>query len=147
MTQPDATVMTPSEWELMRIVWTKGTATSREIIDLIQQRRDWSDSTIKTLLARLVKKKMLTTQKAVRAFTYKPVVAESTAMRESSQALFAHLCGMKKGGVLLDLIQTTPLSRRDIEALQAVLAAKQLDAPEMVPCDCLPDQSGCATAD
>ncbi|WP_369403870.1 BlaI/MecI/CopY family transcriptional regulator [Secundilactobacillus silagei] len=55
--------ITPSEWELMRIVWTKGKIYSRELIDLLQEKRSWSDSTIKTLLRRLVKKGLLTTEK------------------------------------------------------------------------------------
>ncbi|WP_125703472.1 CopY/TcrY family copper transport repressor [Lacticaseibacillus daqingensis] len=143
MAQPDATVMTPAEWELMRIVWTMGEVGSSEVIALIQQKRDWSASTIKTLLSRLVKKSMLTTQRVDRRFTYQAVVPESTAMQESARALFAHLCGMKKGGVLLDLIQETPLARSDIEALQAALAQKLPDAPATIACDCLPNHAHC----
>lgn len=53
---PKINDITPAEWDLMRIVWTKGDVHSRDLITLLQQKRDWSESTIKTLLGRLVKK-------------------------------------------------------------------------------------------
>ncbi|WP_260254736.1 BlaI/MecI/CopY family transcriptional regulator [Levilactobacillus brevis] len=46
--------MTPSEWEVMRIIWTKRSISSLDVIEVMQRKRDWSESTIKTLLGRLV---------------------------------------------------------------------------------------------
>lgn len=48
--------MTPSEWEVMRIIWTKRSISSLDVIEVMQRKRDWSESTIKTLLGRLTKK-------------------------------------------------------------------------------------------
>ncbi|WP_243681654.1 CopY/TcrY family copper transport repressor [Lacticaseibacillus manihotivorans] len=88
--------ITPAEWDLMRIVWTKGDVHSRDLITLLQQKRDWSESTIKTLLGRLVKKGLLNVSKDGRRFTYSATVDERSAMDETVQELFAHLCAMKK---------------------------------------------------
>ncbi|WP_252898906.1 BlaI/MecI/CopY family transcriptional regulator [Secundilactobacillus odoratitofui] len=71
--------ITPSEWELMRIVWTKGEIFSRELIDLLQAKRQWSDSTVKTLLRRLVNKGLLVTEKQERRFLYKATISETEA--------------------------------------------------------------------
>lgn len=46
-----------AEWEVMRVVWTYGTVKSSDIIMILGKGRKWSDSTIKTLIGRLVKKK------------------------------------------------------------------------------------------
>lgn len=130
--------ITPSEWDLMRIVWTKGSVQTGELITLLQRKRDWSDSTIKTLLGRLVKKGLLATTKDGRKFVYHATVEETTAMDETVSELFAHLCAMKKGTTLAHLLEQTPLTKSDIAHLQDILAAKAQDAPETVPCDCLP---------
>ncbi|MFD1432223.1 CopY/TcrY family copper transport repressor [Lacticaseibacillus yichunensis] len=130
--------ITPAEWEVMRIIWTLGQASAHQVIDLLQQKRDWSDSTIKTLLGRLVKKGLLETSKDGRSFIYKPLISETAAMNGTASQLFSHLCAMKRGKTLVELIETLPLSRGDIETLQAALAKKLPDAPEMVDCDCLP---------
>lgn len=135
--------ITPSEWELMRIVWTKGKLYSRELIDLLQAKRSWSDSTIKTLLRRLVKKGLLTTEKQDRRFLYTATISESDAMNGSAEQLFDHLCAMKKGATLLNLVEHVTLTQTDIEKLQAALSEKAKTAPNEVSCDCLPNGEQC----
>lgn len=135
--------ITPSEWELMRIVWTKGQLYSRELIDLMQAKRSWSDSTIKTLLRRLVKKGLLQTEKQDRRFLYTATISETEAMNGSAQQLFDHLCAMKKGETLLNLIQHVELTQTDIQKLQAALTEKAKTAPTEVACDCLPNNANC----
>ena len=135
--------ITPSEWELMRIVWTKQTIYSRELIELLQQKRDWSESTIKTLLRRLVKKGLLATEKEDRRFKYTALVSEADAMNETTQQLFDHLCAMKQGTTLYHLIDHLTLSQADIKQLQQLLATKLTTAPAQVVCDCLPDECHC----
>lgn len=142
-TQTKIGEITPSEWELMRIVWTKQTIYSRELIELLQQKRDWSESTIKTLLRRLVKKGLLTTEKEDRRFKYTALVSEADAMNETTQQLFDHLCAMKQGTTLYHLIDHLTLSQADIKQLQQLLATKLTTAPAQVACDCLPDECHC----
>ena len=45
-----------AEWEVMRVLWAKGQATSSEIIAILSKKLDWSASTVKTLLGRLADK-------------------------------------------------------------------------------------------
>lgn len=139
--------ITPSEWDLMRIVWTKGKVQTSELITLLQRKRDWSDSTIKTLLGRLVKKGLLATTKDGRKFVYHATVEEAEVMDETVTELFAHLCAMRKGATLADLIQKTPLTAADISRLQGILAEKAKTAPETVPCDCLPPDPAASADD
>lgn len=141
-----ATEMSPAEWEVMRVIWTKKQAASTEIITVLQGKRDWSESTIKTLLRRLVQKQILTTTAAGRKFVYHPQVSEKAAMAQTTSELFDHLCAMKKGGVLLDLLAQTTLSQADIKQMQAVLAQKLPTAPEHVACNCLGDADSCEGA-
>ena len=90
-------LITGAEWNVMRIVWSLGSASTRTIIENLQAASDWKDSTIKTLLARLVKKGFLTSEKDGRQFVYRALVPEQTAMNQSADELFSHLCKMKSG--------------------------------------------------
>lgn len=134
----DATEMAPSEWEVMRVVWSTHEPATRTIVTALQEKRDWSESTIKTLLARLVKKGMLSAKRVGHGFVYAPQIAETPAMNQTVAGVFDHLCAMKKGTVISELVTNTTLSRADIVNLQAVLAAKLTTAPETVACDCMP---------
>lgn len=130
--------ITPAEWELMRIIWTVGSTPTRTIIALMRQKRDWSESTIKTLLNRLTKKGFLAVEHDNRKFIYHAAVEESAAMDDSAAQLFDHLCSMKKGKALINLVEHQEMSRTDIKAMIRALQAKLPTAPEKMACDCLP---------
>lgn len=130
--------MTTAEWELMRIIWTKGRASSSEVSRLIRAKKDWTESTVKTLLRRLVNKQALKTVRDGRRFIYLPLITESHAMDQMAEETFARLCEIKKGQELKKLLEETTLSQADIQQMQAVLAAKLTTAPQEVACNCLP---------
>lgn len=135
--------MSPAEWDVMRVIWTKSQADTNTIIAALQSKRDWTQSTIKTLLRRLVAKQALTTTKVGRQFQYHPEISEQHAMQQSANTLFESLCDMKKGAILTDLLESSPLSRADIERMQAVLAEKMQTAPAQVACNCLAENCEC----
>lgn len=140
--------ITPAEWELMRIIWTKGSAPTRDVISLMQRKRNWSESTIKTLLSRLVTKGFLTTERDNRKFIYYPAIAEASAMDDAAGQLFDHLCSMKKGKALINLVENQAMSSADIETMIDVLQRKLTTAPDHLTCDCLPaDMSGAGGSD
>lgn len=138
-----ATEVTSSEWEIMRIIWTKGAIDTNAIISIMQEKRDWTESTIKTLLRRLVNKGILSTTKEGRQFTYHTNISEADAMSATVNDVFSRLCNMKKGAVITQLLKNTELSQADIKVMQAVLASKLTTAPEAVACDCLPEDCEC----
>jgi len=130
-----------AEWQIMRIVWTLNHVTSSEIINLMQQKQTWSDSTIKTLITRLTKKKFLSREKNKGRFIYSATVAEQDTMNEYAGALFSDFCAHKTGSVLNKLISNLEICKTDVETLQKTLDEKAKVAPDKVKCDCLPD--GC----
>lgn len=134
-----ATELSGAEWEIMRIVWTLGEAKSTEIVHLMQQSKKWTASTIKTLLRRLVAKGALRTERLGRKFIYHPTIAEKQAMEATTTELFAHMCNMKKGQVITNLVAQTTLSKQDISNLQELLQQKASTAPAKVECNCLPE--------
>ena len=127
--------ITDSEWMVMRAIWTMGHATSREIIDAMNELEGWSASTTKTLLHRLIQKQAVAQHGGSRPFTYKPVVGEKESMAAAADDLF--------GSTIAGVIQSRELSRADIANLQAILAEKAKTAPEEVQCNCLPGDQTC----
>ncbi len=62
--------ITDSEWEVMRVVWTLNEATSNDIIDVLEKKKDWKPATTKTFIGRLVKKGILETKKQGKRYIY-----------------------------------------------------------------------------
>ena len=122
--------ITDSEWMVMKVIWTMGHATSRELIDAMNELEGWSASTTKTLLHRLIQKQAVAQHGGSRPFTYKPVVGEKESMAAAADDLFDHMCAMRAGSTIAGVIQSRELSRADIANLQAILAEKAKTAPE-----------------
>ncbi|GEO57583.1 CopY/TcrY family copper transport repressor [Companilactobacillus bobalius] len=129
--------MSKAEWQVMRIIWTLGQATSKEVIDILERKTDWKSATIKTLIVRLQKKNFLKAEETKRPYVYKPLIDEDLAIHQSVNNLFDNLCCMRKGQAIKDLVQNSEISQSDISDIVGALNAKAQTAPEEVECNCL----------
>ena len=130
-----------AEWEVMRVLWTKGQATSSEIIAILSKKLDWSASTVKTLIGRLADKGYLTSQRQGRGFIYQASLGEDEAKFQALEAVFDKICLTKHSDLLVQLMAKTPMTQADVDKLQALLAAKE--PVDQVVCDCVPGQCAC----
>nr|WP_319216956.1 CopY/TcrY family copper transport repressor [uncultured Trichococcus sp.] len=143
MTELAQKKITDAEWEVMRVVWTNGKATSREIISVLQKKMDWKQTTIKTLIGRLVDKGLLATEPIGNKFIYSANVSEQESVGGATEDLLAHVCTKKVGRTIAELIERARLSHADVALLEKVIAAKKLDAVAEVKCMCTPGQCNC----
>lgn len=132
-----------AEWEIMRVVWTKEETTSSQILEILEQKTDWTASTVKTLLKRLVDKGYLAIQKSGKSFLYSTLVSEEEAINRQADELFDKFCQRKHTVIIKHLLETTPMTMADINDLQALLLSKKEEALEEVPCNCIPGQCRC----
>ena len=65
----------PLEDELLRVLWTRGDATVRELID--DSAVDGAYTTIMTIMVRLARKGVVERQKRGRAHVYRPLVSDT----------------------------------------------------------------------
>lgn len=114
-----------AEWEIMRVVWTKEETTSSQILEILEQKTDWTASTVKTLLKRLVDKGYLATQKSGKSFLYSTLVSEEEAINRQADELFDKFCQRKHTVIIKHLLETTPMTMADINDLQALLLSKK----------------------
>lgn len=138
--QEKESTISDSEWEVMRIIWTLEPVSSTKIIQELQAKKEWSGSTIKTLLRRLVNKNLLTTSKEGRRFIYSAKINQTQVMTEAAQELLNRMCDMHKGEVLLQLLANSPISKSDLAKIKQKINEKEKSAPEHVPCNCLSEK-------
>ncbi|MBF0847011.1 CopY/TcrY family copper transport repressor, partial [Streptococcus danieliae] len=92
--------ITDAEWEVMRVVWANDRVTSKKVISVLQEKMDWTQSTIKTLLGRLVEKGVLNTEKDGSKFIYTANIVEKEAVRDYAEDIFNRICKKKVGNVI-----------------------------------------------
>ena len=132
-----------AEWEVMRVLWTKGETTSTEITKILSTKQDWSASTVKTLLGRLADKGYLTSRREGRTYLYQAVLNEEEANLTAVYEVLSKICLTKHNHILGQLIQQTPMTKEQIKDLQEILVSKV--SVERVQCDCQPGQCHCAS--
>lgn len=137
--------ITPSEWEIMRVLWSQESATNNEIFDVLSEKMDWKMSTVKTLVRRLIDKGYIKANKESREFQYIALVGQDDMFHQAGQELFDQICSKKVGSYLIQLVQDYEMSQGDLSKLQAVIEDKREDAPESVACRCTPGQCNCHT--
>lgn len=136
--------ITDSEWEVMRVVWAKNQVTSKEIIDVLQQKKDWKSATTKTFIGRLVNKGMLETEKEGKKYIYSSKVSEDDIIKSSLNEFFSNICSRDVGNTIAHLLSNATLSFKDIDKLEKMLEDMKKDAVEEVPCNCVPGQCKCS---
>ena len=121
--------MSPSERQVMRVLWANPSSTSGFIIEQLQKSFPWSESTVKTLIIRLTKKGYIQIDNRKKPF--------------QTDALLEQVCHKQNGNLLHTLINKATLSQDDIQVLVNALKEKAATAPTSVACNCLPGQCNC----
>jgi CopY/TcrY family copper transport repressor len=131
-----------AELTIMRVIWSLQEARVDEIYEQIPKDLDWSVATVKTLLGRLVKKEMLSTEKEGRKFVYHPLRAECSAINLMADGLVDKVCTAKHVNLVQEIVEKSSLTAQDVEQLKALLDKKLAVAEKK--CNCVELTGNCA---
>ncbi|MBL7152123.1 MAG: BlaI/MecI/CopY family transcriptional regulator [Phycisphaerae bacterium] len=109
--------LTQAEWQVMNALWKRHPATAREIARRLPPGINWAYTTIKTMLARLAEKKVISQSKKGNTSVYKPIVSRSRARRTALKALANQAFDGAFGPLMHFLIEDqslTPKQRREM---------------------------------
>src|SRR5699024_10819790 len=83
--------ITDSEWEIMRVVWAQKEVTSKEVVEVVLQKKDWKPATTKTLIRRVENKDMLDTRTEGRRYIYSPKVHDEKVVKSALHEDYNHI--------------------------------------------------------
>jgi BlaI family penicillinase repressor len=81
--------MSELEWEIVKPLWEKGPMAARDIYEAVPSERDWAYKTVKTMLARLVKKRAITYRQIGNSYLYSPAFTRDEMTRAATVS-FVH---------------------------------------------------------
>lgn len=110
-----------AEWEVMKIVWADSPKTSNQIIEALEDTKDWKPKTIKTLISRLVSKNALGFNEQGRKYLYYPLVNENECIRAENETFLSKVYNGAIKTMLVSFIKESDLSKEDIEDLKKIL--------------------------
>ncbi len=117
--------ITEAEWAIMKVVWAAPSVPASHIVAALADEKDWNHRTVKTLLARLVKKGALNYSQEGNRYLYSPALSRDEAVLQESQSFIERVFDGISLPMLAQLVKKTRMSPEEIEALKALLASKE----------------------
>lgn len=122
MSVENDTVLSELQLELMRVLWTRGQASTAEVAEVLAQSRGLAHTTIATLLSRLEKRGVVASQRDGRQLVYRPLVAEGAVRRSMVSGLLGSLFGGDARALVAHLVREQDIAPGDLEQIKQLLA-------------------------
>jgi len=114
-----------SEWEVMKVLWARGSATARELVEDLKPDVDWHSRTIKTFLNRLVKKGAVGYRDKGRAYKYYPLASQQECRFEETRSFLEKVYDGAVQLMLAQFLKEEKLSPEEIEELKRILDSRE----------------------
>lgn len=110
--------LSDSEICIMHIIWKNGKTTSFDIIDEVKKNEKISENTIRTLLARMVKKGAIKiVEKQGKTYIYESCINENEFLRKEGNNFLENIYKGAIDSMLLNFVKENKLTKKDIEDL------------------------------
>lgn len=135
--------ITDAEWEVMRVVWANSEVTSKFVAEVLCEKMNWKQATIKTLLNRLLEKNILKKREIGNKYIYSTDFTEKEVANSYILGTFDKICKTKVGEMIGKVIENSELSFGDLDLILKAVEKKRKTAVKEVLCDCVEGQCNC----
>lgn len=116
--------ITETEFEVMKVVWEHAPISTNEVTDRMRKSVDWNDGTVRTLLARLVKKGVLSYTKDSKMYVYTPTISETEYLKGQSRSYLDKFYDGDLNSLVLSIIDKD-VEDEKLDALFEALKARK----------------------
>jgi BlaI family penicillinase repressor len=122
--------LTEAEWQIMNALWEKHPATAREVMDRLPAGVKWAYTTIKTMLTRLVDKKVVCEAKQGNISVYDPLISQRKARLSAFRSLLETAFDGAVGPLVHFLVEEEQLTPRQKKELAKIVQGRAQHAGE-----------------
>jgi BlaI family penicillinase repressor len=114
--------VTDTELAMLQVLWGKGTATRREITDVLYPNGGPAHyTTVQKLMERLETKGYVRHQRTRGVLAYTATVGREQLISRRLQEVAQKLCGGSLTPLFMNLVRAKPLSERELDEFQALI--------------------------
>jgi predicted transcriptional regulator len=110
-----------AESVVMEVLWHHHPLTAEDIITALARQQDWQETTVKTLINRLLKKGAISAQPQGRRYLYAPVLQRDAWLHSQSAGLLDRLFDGQVAPLVAHFGRHRKLSKKDIEELKKLI--------------------------
>jgi predicted transcriptional regulator len=120
--EPPGPSITEAESVVMEVLWNSSPLPREAVMAALDGRQNWQEGTIKALLNRLLRKRVIRADKEGRRFLYSPLVSRDEWLLNESKGLLDRLFAGRVAPLAAHFSRHGKLSRRDIADLKRLIA-------------------------
>jgi BlaI family penicillinase repressor len=124
MRKPSPT-LTPQELEIMKVVWSRGPATVRDVYEDLLGHRRIAYTTVMTMMNVLEKKGHLRKKEEGRSFVYRPTRPQGQVVGSMVREFVERVFGGQAAPLLAHLVENEALSEEELDALAKRIREKR----------------------
>src|SRR6202044_2353482 len=110
-----------AEMRLLQILWDREEATVEEVVNAHPEKERPNYKTTQTLLRIMEQKGFITHESRGRVFIFTPLVSRKTIDSLSVQALVSRNFRGSAAGLLINLLETSSIKKKELDELEAYL--------------------------
>lgn len=114
--------ITEAESVVMEVLWNRSPLPTEAVVAALQSEQRWQEGTIKALLNRLLRKRVIHADKDGRRFLYSPVVSRDKWLLTESKGLLDRLFAGRIAPLAAHFSRHGELTKRDIADLKRLIA-------------------------
>ena len=114
--------LTEPEWIIMNALWDKHPAKARDVVERLPSSINWAYTTVKTMLDRLVEKRVVDKSKRGNIGLYEPIISRRQARRTALNMLLDQAFDGAFGPMMHFLVEDEDFSAGEREELIEILS-------------------------
>ena len=118
-------VLTDQELEIMKIIWTRGTATVRDVYEELLTRRKIAYTTVMTMMGILEQKGHLKKSADERAYVYTPAQPQREVVGNMIHDFLKRVFNGSAKPLLVHLVEDKKLSTEELDEIRKLLKDKR----------------------
>ena len=119
--KPKTQVLTEQELEIMKVVWSKGTATVRDVYEELLNRRKIAYTTVMTMMGILEQKGHLKKSADERAYVYSPTQPQREVLRTMVHDFVTRVFNGSAKPLLVHLLEDKNISPEELDEITKLL--------------------------
>lgn len=117
--------LTEAEWEIIQVVWEHEPCAAPTVQEELETRKQWTYSTVKTLMDRMVAKGLLTTERIRNLILYRSAVTQKQARKGEVARTLARAFGGAFTPMMQFLLESHTISDTELAELESMIRKKR----------------------
>jgi len=118
--------LTGAEWEIIQAVWENEPCAAPAVQEKLEARKNWTYSTVKTLMDRMVTKGLLKTEKFHNLILYRSVITKLQAQKNEVTRTVKRAFNGALTPMMQFLLDNNALSQKQLNELEALIKKKRI---------------------